>query len=181
MSDALKWYVIRVVGGQENKIKESIKVEITRSKLDSFVEELLIPRERFVQLLKGKKVHRERAYFPGYIMLKADLSGEVPHVIKAVSGVVGFLGETKGGIPVPLRNTEVSRMLGKADELAEKANAAVIPYSVGETVLVTDGPFNGFQGIIETVNEEKQKVEIMVKIFGRKTPLELSYSQISKV
>ena len=114
-------------------------------------------------------------------MVKADLVGEIPHIIKSVTNVIGFLGETKGGEPVPLRSSEVSRMLGKVDELALTEEHAAIPYSSGETIKVVDGPFNGFTGTIETVNEEKRKLEIMVKIFGRKTPLELSYMQVEKI
>ena len=114
-------------------------------------------------------------------MIKADLSGEVPHIIKSVTNVIGFLGETKGGEPVPLRSAEVNRMLGKVDELTLASEQINIPYESGENVKVIDGPFNGFTGTIEKVNEEKRKLEVMVKIFGRKTPLELSYMQVEKL
>ena len=114
-------------------------------------------------------------------MVEANLSGEVPHVIKAITGVIGFLGETKGGAPVPMRKSEVNRMLGKVDELSVQDENIAIPFNVGETVKVVDGPFNGFDGTIEKVNEEKRKLEVMVKIFGRKTPLELSYMQVEKI
>lgn len=114
-------------------------------------------------------------------MVKASLVGEVPHVIRSVNGVIGFLGEVKGGDPVPLRKSEVNRMLGKVDELAVQDDTVAIPYNVGETIKVIDGPFNGFNGSIENVNEEKRKLEVMVKIFGRKTPLELSFMQVEKV
>jgi transcriptional antiterminator NusG len=141
----------------------------------------LVPTEKVIQIRNGKKVNKERIYFPGYIMVEANLSGEVPHVIKSVTGVIGFLGETKGGEPVPLRKSEINRMLGKVDELAVQNDNVAIPYVVGETVKVVDGPFNGFDGVIENVNEEKRKLEVMVKIFGRKTPLELSYMQVDKI
>ena len=114
-------------------------------------------------------------------MIKADLSGEVPHVIKSVTNVIGFLGETKGGDPVPLRPSEVNRLLGKVDELELSKEHVSIPYIVGENIKVVDGPFNGFTGSIENVNEEKRKLQVMVKIFGRKTPLELSYMQVEKI
>jgi transcriptional antiterminator NusG len=114
-------------------------------------------------------------------MIKADLSGEVPHIIKSVTNVIGFLGETKGGEPIPLRSTEVNRMLGKVDELTLASEQINIPYISGENVKVIDGPFNGFTGTIEKVNEDKRKLEVMVKIFGRKTPLELSYMQVEKL
>jgi transcriptional antiterminator NusG len=114
-------------------------------------------------------------------MIQASLAGEVPHIIKSINGVIGFLGETKGGDPVPLRQAEVNRMLGKVDELAVQDENVNIPFVIGETIKVIDGPFNGFNGTVEKINEEKRKLEVMVKIFGRKTPLELSYMQVEKV
>ena len=182
MADSVKkWYVVRAIGGQENKVKSYIETEISRLGLSDFVEQVLVPTEKVIQVRNGKKVNKERVYFPGYIMVEANLSGEVPHVIKSVTGVIGFLGETKGGEPVPLRKSEINRMLGKVDELAVQNENVAIPFSVGETVKVVDGPFNGFDGVIENVNEEKRKLEVMVKIFGRKTPLELSYMQVDKI
>ena len=177
-----KWYVVRAVSGQENKIKAYIENEISRLELQDFVDEVLVPTEKVIQIRNGKKINKERVYFPGYIMVKANLSGEIPHIIKSITNVIGFLGETKGGDPVPLRQSEVNRMLGKVDELSLQADANVaIPFTKGETVKVIDGPFNGFDGTIEKINEEKRKLEVMVKIFGRKTPLELSYMQVEKV
>ena len=113
-----KWYVVRAVSGKEAKIKDHIKSEITRLGYDNQVEDLLVPTEKVIQIRNGKKISKERNYFPGYIMIKANLSGELPHIIKSVTNVIGFLGETKGGIPVPMRDVEVNRMLGKVDELA---------------------------------------------------------------
>ena len=177
-----KWYVVRAVSGQENKIKTYIENEISRLGLGDYVDQVLVPTEKVIQIRNGKKVNKERTYFPGYIMIQANLSGEVPHIIKSITNVIGFLGETKGGEPVPLRQSEVNRMLGKVDELAVEADSNVaIPFTIGETVKVIDGPFNGFDGTIEKINEEKRKLEVMVKIFGRKTPLELSYMQVDKV
>lgn len=182
MADSVKkWYVVRAIGGQENKVKSYIETEISRLGLSDYVEQVLVPTEKVIQIRNGKKINKERIYFPGYIMVEANLSGEVPHVIKSVTGVIGFLGETKGGEPVPLRKSEINRMLGKVDELAIQNDNVAIPYTVGETVKVVDGPFNGFDGVIENVNEEKRKLEVMVKIFGRKTPLELSYMQVDKI
>tara|TARA_B100000809_G_scaffold110816_1_gene109395 strand:- start:5771 stop:6322 length:552 start_codon:yes stop_codon:yes gene_type:complete len=182
MADSVKkWYVVRAIGGQENKVKAYIETEISRLGLSDFVEQVLVPTEKVVQIRNGKKVNKERVYFPGYIMVEANLSGEVPHVIKSVTGVIGFLGETKGGEPVPLRKSEINRMLGKVDELAVQIDNVAIPFVAGETVKVVDGPFNGFDGVIEKINEEKRKLEVMVKIFGRKTPLELSYMQVDKI
>lgn len=182
MADSVKkWYVVRAIGGQENKVKAYIETEISRLGLSDFVDQVLVPKEKVIQVRNGKKVNKERVYFPGYIMVEANLAGEVPHVIKSVTGVIGFLGETKGGDPVPLRRSEVNRMLGKVDELSVQNENIAIPYNVGETVKVVDGPFNGFDGTVEKVNEEKRKLEVMVKIFGRKTPLELSYMQVEKI
>ena len=181
-SSVMKWYAVRAIGGQENKVKTYIENEIARLGLSDFVSQVLVPTEKVIQIRNGKKYHKEKVYFPGYIMVEANLSGEVPHVIKSVTGVIGFLGETKGGDPVPLRQSEVNRMLGKVDELSIEADSNIaIPFTKGETVKVIDGPFNGFDGTIENINEEKRKLEVMVKIFGRKTPLELSYMQVEKV
>ena len=177
-----KWYVVRAVSGQENKIKTYIENEISRLGLEDYVDQVLVPTEKVIQIRNGKKINKEKVYFPGYIMIQANLSGEIPHIIKSITNVIGFLGETKGGDPVPLRQSEVNRMLGKVDELALEADTNIaIPYIIGETVKVIDGPFNGFDGTIEKINEEKRKLEVMVKIFGRKTPLELSYMQVEKV
>ena len=177
-----KWYVVRAVSGQENKIKTYIENEISRVGMNSYIEEILVPSEKVVQIRKGKKITKDKTYFPGYIMIKANLTGEVPHVIKSVTNVIGFLGETKGGDPIPLRQSEVNRMLGKVDEFLVQDEAdIIIPFIHGENVKVIDGPFNGFDGTIEKINEDKRKLEVMVKIFGRKTPLELSYMQVEKL
>jgi transcriptional antiterminator NusG len=180
-TDVKKWYVVRAVSGQENKIKSYIESDIARLGLSDFVEEVLVPTEKVIQIRNGKKVNKERNYFPGYIMIKANLSGEVPHIIRSITNVIGFLGETKGGDPVPLRTSEVNRMLGKVDELSVQTENVAIPFKLGETIKVIDGPFNGFNGSIEKINQEKRKLEVIVKIFGRKTPLELSYMQVEKV
>ena len=177
-----KWYVVRAVSGQENKIKTYIENEISRLGLGDYVNQVLVPTEKVIQIRNGKKINKERVYFPGYIMIQANLSGEIPHIIRSITNVIGFLGETKGGDPVPLRQSEVNRMLGKVDEFAVDSDVNIsIPFTIGQTVKVIDGPFNGFDGTIEKINEEKRKLEVMVKIFGRKTPLELSYMQVEKV
>ena len=176
-----KWYVVRAVSGQENKVKAYIETETARLGMADYISQVLVPTEKVVQVKDGKKIAKEKVYFPGYIMIEANLTGEIPHIIKSIPGVIGFLGETKGGDAVPLRQSEVNRMLGKVDELSVKEDSVSIPYSTGETVKVIDGPFYGFNGTIEKVNEEKRKLEVMVKIFGRKTPLELSFMQVEKV
>jgi transcriptional antiterminator NusG len=179
--DLKKWYVVRAVSGQENKIRDYMDSEIKRLGFNDFVEDILVPTQKVVQIRKGKKINKEKVYFPGYIMIKANLTGEIPHIIKALPNVIGFLGETKGGDPIPLRTAEVNRMLGKVDELSTQSESVSIPFEYGENIKVIDGPFNGFNGVIEKVNQEKRKLEVMVKIFGRKTPLELSYMQVEKI
>ena len=179
--DLKKWYVVRAVSGQENKIRDYMDSEINRLGFNDFVEDILVPTQKVVQIRKGKKINKEKVYFPGYIMIKANLTGEIPHIIKGLPNVIGFLGETKGGDPIPLRKAEVNRMLGKVDELSTESESVSIPFEIGENIKVIDGPFNGFNGAIEKVNQEKRKLEVMVKIFGRKTPLELSYMQVEKI
>lgn len=175
-----KWYVVRAVTGKERKVKEQLEAEIDRHKIKDHVAQILIPTEKVYQIRNGKKISKERSYLPGYILIEADLGGEIAHIIKGVTNVIGFLGETKGSDPVPLRESEVNRILGKVDELTDSDESFDIPYVVGEVVKVIDGPFNNFTGVIENVNEEKRKLQVMVKIFGRKTPLELGYMQVEK-
>jgi len=176
-----KWYVVRAVSGQENKIKAYIETEINRLGMSDYISQVLVPTEKVVQVREGKKISKDKVYFPGYVMIEANLVGEIPHIIKSITGVIGFLGEVKGGDPVPLRLSEVNRMLGKVDELAVNVDTQSIPFKLNETIKVIDGPFNGFNGTIEKINEEKRKLEVMVKIFGRRTPLELSFMQVEKV
>lgn len=173
-----KWYVVRAVSGSEKKVKQYIESEINRLGLGDFVSQVLIPMEKVYQVRKGKKVSAERNYFPGYVLIEAVLSGEIPHIIKSIPGVLGFLGSS--GEAVPLREHEVKRILGEVDKLSEKEEELNVPFIVGETVKVTDGPFNSFTGVIEEISEEKKKLKVIVKIFGRKTPLELSFMQVEK-
>ena len=175
-----KWYVVRAISGKERKVKEYIESEIEHLRMQEYVSQILIPQEKVYQIRNGKKVSKERNFFPGYLLVEAQLVGEIPHIIKNVPNVIGFLGATKGGEPMALRPIEVQRRLGKVDELAENDAEVNIPFVVGETVKVIDGPFNSFSGVIEDINEEKKKLKVMVKIFGRKTPLELSYMQVEK-
>ena len=174
-----KWYVIRAISGQEKKVKQYLESEIIRAGLQNHIAQVLIPMEKYYQIKEGKKVSKERSFYPGYILIEAELVGEITHVIQSTTGVIGFLG-AKGAPPAPLRLSEVNRILGKVDELADSEEIINIPYVIGETVKVVDGPFNSFSGVIEEVNEEKKKLKVMVKIFGRKTPLELSYTQVEK-
>ena len=174
-----KWYVLRAIGGKEKKVKEYLENEIVRLKLQDYITQVLIPTEKVYQIRAGKKVSKERTFFPGYVIVEAALVGEVPHVLRNVPNVLGFLG-TQSGEPTPIRKAEINRILGKVDELAASEEELNVPFVVGETVKVIDGPFNSVSGVIEEVNEEKRKLKVMVKIFGRKTPLELSFMQVEK-
>jgi len=173
-----KWYVVRAISGNEKKVKQYLESEISRLGLQDFIAQVLIPTEKVYQVRNGKKVSKERNYLPGYVLVEATLVGEIPHIIRNIPGVLGFLGSKDQ--PVPLRQAEVNRILGKVDELAEQGAELNVPFIIGETVTVTDGPFNSFSGVIEEINEEKKKLKVMVKIFGRKTPLELSFMQVVK-
>jgi len=175
-----RWYVVRAVSGKEKKVKEYLDLEISRLGLTDYVSQVLIPTEKVFQIRNGKKISKEKAYLPGYVLIEAALVGEVPHVVKNIPNVIGFLGAEKGGEPMPMRQSEVFRILGKVDELAESEEEMNIPFVVGESVKVIDGPFNNFNGVVEEINEEKKKLKVMVKIFGRKTPLELNYMQVEK-
>jgi len=181
MSEITKhWYVLRAAGGRERKAKEYIENEVKRLKLYDYVAQVLIPTEKVYQVKNGKKVSKDRIYFPGYVLVEAALVGEVEHVLRNIPNVSGFLGETKGSKPMALRLSEVNRILGHVDELSESGEENITPFVVGEAVKVTDGPFNGFNGTIEEVNEDKKKLKVMVKIFGRKTLLELGFVQVEK-
>jgi transcriptional antiterminator NusG len=173
-----KWYVVRAISGNEKKVKQYIESEISRLNLQDYITRVLIPIEKVYQVRNGKKISKERNLYPGYVLIEAALVGEIPHIIKNVPGVIGFLGSK--GEPVPMRQSEVNRILGKVDELAEQGEEVNVPFIVGETVTVIDGPFNSFSGVIEEINEEKKKLKVMVKIFGRKTPLELGFMQVEK-
>ena len=178
-----KWYVVRAAGGKEKKAKEYIENEIKRLGLDDYVSQVLIPTEKIYQIKNGKRVSMDRIFYPGYILIEAALTGEIQHIIRNLPHISGFLSEKQGGKekePTPLRQSEVNRILGRVDELIEKEEENITPFVVGEAVKVTDGPFNGFDGTVEEVLEDKKKLKVMVKIFGRKTILELNFVQVVK-
>ena len=179
-----KWYVVRAVSGQEKKAKSYLENEITRQKLEEYVSEILIPSEKVMEMRNGKKRVRERNFFPGYVMVSADLTnGETYHTIQSIPGVIGFLGANGSGKdkePVPLRENEVNRILGRVDEVDEEDIQLDTPYIIGEEVKVMDGPFSGFVGNVEEIFEERKKLKVVVKIFGRNTPVELNYMQVEK-
>ncbi|PLB86801.1 transcription termination/antitermination factor NusG [Dysgonamonadaceae bacterium] len=173
-----KWYVLRAVSGKENKVKEYLESEIKKTDLGKYISQVLIPTEKTYTVRNGKKVMKERAYLPGYVLIEADLTGEVIHELKNLNYVAGFLPNTKD--PHPLRESEVKRILGTMDELEEANEEMDVKFYVGENVKVISGPFTSFSGEVEEVNDEKKKLKVMVKIFGRKQLLELGYMQVEK-
>ncbi|MDR1372781.1 MAG: transcription termination/antitermination protein NusG [Dysgonamonadaceae bacterium] len=172
-----KFYVLRAVSGKENKVKEYLEADLKHSELKDYIYQILIPTEKVLQQRNGKKVVKERAYLPGYIIVECVLVGEVFHYLKNVNFVIGFLG---GNNPQPLRSSEVARILGTVDELQEQPEEYDVQFISGETVKVTTGPFSGFLGEIKEINPEKRKLTVVVKIFGRGTPIELGYLQVEK-
>lgn len=174
-----KWYVIRTVTGKEKKAKEQLEAELRNRKLNDKISQVVIPMEKVYMTRKGKKYTTERNYYPGYILIEADpnIIGEIKHLNKHINNVVEFLG---GDNPTALRQDEVNRILGKMDELSMADETTLEHFYIGETVKIVDGPFASFIGKISDVNEEKRRVKLEVKIFGRPSPLELEFSQIHK-
>ena len=179
-----QWYVVRAIGGKEKKVKEYIEAEIRHSHLEDYISQVLIPTEKVYTIRNGKKVSKERVSYPGYVLIEAAFVGQIPIIIRNIPNVLGFLGDTKEDSrqmkATPLRPQEVCRILGRVDELSTQEEENEIPFVVGEIVKVTDGPFSSFQGTIETVDDERKKLTVSVKIFGRKTPMELSFTQVEK-
>lgn len=172
------WYVVKAVSGKEAKLKEYIEAEMKHNDLlAANVYQVLIPVEKHASLRNGKRVVKEKVSLPGYVFVEANLIGDVAHTLRFMPNCLGFLGGLDNPSPVP--QSDINRMLGTAEE-TEIEDTVDIPYVVDGTVKVTDGPFSGFSGVIEEVNAEKHKLKVMVKIFGRKTPLELSFMQVEK-
>ena len=176
-----KWYVLRVVSGKEKKVKEYLDKEVKISNWTNAIMQVLCPVEKIFKVVTGKKVLREKILFPGYLMLEAadgKLNDEMIQTIKNITGVIHFLGKDH---PTSLRKSEVNKMFGKMDEVSEQGISYAEPFIVGETMKIIDGPFNDFNGTVEEVNEEKKKLKVVVKIFGRATPVELNYMQVEKI
>ena len=173
-----KWYVVRAISGKEKKAKEYIESEMAKRGWSEDVPQVLVPTEKVVSIRNGKKVVKDRNYFPGYVLIEADLRDEIIPVIQNLPNVLDFLREREGK-PIPMRQSEVNRILGKMDESVD-SNEMMDRFIVGENVKVIDGAFNSFIGVVEEVNDEKKKLKVTVKIFGRKTPLELGYNQVEK-
>ena len=174
----MSWYVLRAVSGKETKVKEYIDAEIKNGRLGGHVAQVLIPTEKVVQIRGGKRIVKERNYLPGYVLVEARLVGEIAHELRNTPQVLGFLGGMDN--PTPLRPSEVSRILGKVDEMNEEAVDLPIPFEVGDAVKVNEGPFAGFSGVVERVDNDKKKVTVTVKVFARSTDLDLGFTQIVK-
>ena len=185
MSEIKKeWYVVRAIGGKEQKVKEYIEAEIRHNHLEDYISQVLIPTEKVYTIRNGKKISKEKVSYPGYVLVEAAFVGQIPIIIGNTPNVLGFLGDTKEDSrqmkATPLRPQEVSRILGRVDELSTQDEENAVPFVVGETVKVTDGPFSSFQRTIEPVDDERKKLTVSVKIFGRKTPMEMSFTQVEK-
>jgi transcriptional antiterminator NusG len=180
MDDKRKWYSLRVISGKEKKIKERIESEIDNCGWKEIVTQVIVPSEKVYKIRNGKKVVMERNILPGYLLLEADetrFSGEIVQGIANLPNVIHFLGKNN---PIPMRQAEANRMLGRLDDSETETEAMLEPFIVGETVKIVDGPFNEFVGDIKEVNEEKKKLKVIVKIFGRGTEVELNFMQVEK-
>ena len=177
-----KWYVLRAAGGKEKKAKEYLEKEIERCKLQDFVDQVLVPTEKVYRIQNGKRVCSERPFYPGYVLIQAEMTGELQYIIRnEVPHMSGFLTEGKSSRePLAMRDEEVRRFLGAQDENTEGEGTTIIDYQVGEAVKITDGPFNGFSGTVEEVVEDRSKLKVVVMIFGRKTILELNFTKVTK-
>jgi len=177
-----KWYTLRVISGQERKLQGYLAREIQRSKWDKNIVQLLVPTEKVYKVLKGKKTIKDKNLYPGYIFFLATegyINPDIIQVFRSFTGVIGFIGREN---PIPMNDGDANRMLGKVDELRERGNEAEIePFVVGEIVKIIDGPFNDFNGLVEEVYDDKRKLKVIVKIFGRRQPVELNFIEVEKV
>ena len=186
VKDDSKWYVLRVVSGKERKVKEYLDKEVNRSGWSETIKQVFLPMEKVYKVQNGKKVMREKNYYPGYVLLEVangKLNDDVVQHISSISNVMHFLTDGKGskGNIICLRKAEVNKMLGKVDEMSEQGITMNEPFIIGETIKIIEGPFNDFNGVIEEVNDDKKKLKVTVKIFGRSTPVELNYMQVEKM
>lgn len=175
----MNWYVLRAVSGKEGKVKEFIEAAKKHNDvLNASVGEILLPTEKYAMMRNGKRVIKEKLFLPGYVLIQARLQGEVAHMLRFIPNVLGFLGGLDH--PEVVRQADINRILGTAEESSIENTDVAIPYNVDDTVKVIDGPFSGFSGVIEEVMADKRKLKVMVKIFGRKTPLELGFTDVEK-
>jgi len=174
---AVRWYIIQAYSNFEKKVRDAILSEAAQKGLEQFIEQIEVPTENVVEVRKGRKIESERKFFPGYVLAKMDLTDEVYHLIKNTPKVTGFLGS--GTKPMPVPNSEVDRILGKVQEGVD-APRPMISFDIGEKVKVIDGSFQSFEGNVESVDEENARLEVLINIFGRATPVELDYTQVEK-
>ena len=173
----MRWYSISVLSNFEKRVAENIKEAVVQNSLENEIDQVLVPTEEVLEVRRGKKVQSERRFMPGYVLVRMKMTDKSYHLIKDTNRVTGFLGQQ--GKPMPLSDSEVARILNQVEEGAEKPRA-LISYEVGERVNVTDGPFEGFAGLVEEVDEMNSRLKVSVSIFGRATPVELEYSQVQK-
>jgi transcriptional antiterminator NusG len=174
-----RWYIVHAYSNFENKVAQSIKDQAAQRSLEDKFEEVLVPTEKVVEVRRGRKVETERKFFPGYVLVKCEMTDEVYHLIKNTPKVTGFLGADKAK-PMPIPETEALRIKGQVAEGVERPKPTVV-FEVGEQVKVADGPFASFNGVVEDVDHARARLKVAVSIFGRATPVELEYSQVEKL
>jgi transcriptional antiterminator NusG len=176
-SDA-KWYIVHTYSNFEKKVEQEIKRQAKLLDLEEFVADVIVPTEEVIEVRRGQKHSAERKFLPGYVLVRARLTDEAYHLIKNVAKVTGFLGQNNK--PMPLRQSEVDRILNQVHEGAERPKPS-ITFEIGEQVRVADGPFTSFNGVVEEVDEDRSRLKVAVSIFGRATPVELEFTQVEKV
>ena len=173
----MNWYIVQAYSGFEKKVVESIKDELKKHKFDDKLDQILVPTHEVTEVKKGKRVKKQKKYFPGYVLIKVDLNKQIYHLIKNLQKVSGFLGSSDK--PTPISDNEIKRILGQVSENASSQKAG-ITFEIGEKVKVCDGPFASFSGLIEEIDEEKARLKVSVSIFGRPTPVDLEFTQVEK-